>query len=416
MASLVYLNCKTHPDFEKYVVQEDGEIYSLYINQYLSKTLNKDGYYTVSFYGNGIRRPFLVNRLMGELFLPNPNNLPIINHKDSNKLNNRIENLEWATVKRNNEHALENGKKSRARPVWQFTKNGEFIESFPTVTDASKKTGVSNGCIQTVLSGKSMYAGGYSWSKDGIFHERFNGQCKPVHQLDPKTKKIIRTFEGGASEAEKLLGIKHIGSVCSGNRNIAGGFLWKYAEKKVVPPRVEETGWVKLDRYPNYRIFKDGRVFSEYFKGFLNVKPRGGYLKAQLAMKNGLHRTTGIHRLVALAFIPNPNNLPVVNHLDFNGLNNKVENLEWATHKRNSQHAAENGRITGNTKTGHKFINLKKKHWRRVAKLDDDGNVIREYEHAVEAAKDVGLNSPTSITAVCRNKQKTAGGFYWKYV
>ena len=99
----------------------------------------------------------------------------------------------------------------------------------------------------------------------------------------------------------------------------------------------------KIKGYENYLISNQGRVFNFKFKKFLKpTKDRGGYLLVNL-WKNGIRKLYRIHRLVALAFIPNPENKETVNHIDGVKINNFAINLEWATNKENTQHALNNG-------------------------------------------------------------------------
>lgn len=72
----------------------------------------KNGYKRIHVSHHGIQFKFLVHRLVAETFIPNPDNLPCVNHKDGNKLNNSVDNLEWCTFSRNNKHAYETGLKS----------------------------------------------------------------------------------------------------------------------------------------------------------------------------------------------------------------------------------------------------------------------------------------------------------------
>lgn len=88
-----------------------------------------------------------------------------------------------------------------------------------------------------------------------------------------------------------------------------------------------------------YTINSDGVIMSNYTK-----KPKScrsdheGYLRVNFVLDGGKHVTLRVHRLVAEAFIPNPENKPEVNHKDYNRANNKVENLEWVTAKENAEH------------------------------------------------------------------------------
>ena len=104
---------------------------------------------------------------------------------------------------------------------------------------------------------------------------------------------------------------------------------------------------------PNYEGFyaasEDGRIWSYSSKKFLKPSThRDGYLKLTLS-KNGKVTTNQIHRLVAQAFIANPDNLPMVNHIDGIKDNNNVSNLEWVSHIGNMRHAMDAGLSKGNS-------------------------------------------------------------------
>lgn len=94
-----------------------------------------------------------------------------------------------------------------------------------------------------------------------------------------------------------------------------------------------------------YTIDTEGRIYSIRRKKYLSLKPDSsfGYVHAGLS-KFGKTKLYSVHRLVAKAFIPNPNNLPVVHHKDDNKSNNRVENLEWCTQKENVHHAIAAGK------------------------------------------------------------------------
>ena len=99
----------------------------------------------------------------------------------------------------------------------------------------------------------------------------------------------------------------------------------------------------KIKNYPNYLISDQGRVYSYYTKKFLKPrKKNSGYFQIGLR-KNGVRKFYIIHRLVALAFIPNPENKRTVNHIDGCKINNFIHNLEWATQSENVQHSYDNG-------------------------------------------------------------------------
>lgn len=99
------MEIKVIQDFENYSVSSCGKVFSK--GNEMSLQINIDGYYVVNLInekGNFHKR---VNRLVAQAFLPNPENLPIVHHKDHNKLNNNISNLEWTTVKQNTKYSVE---------------------------------------------------------------------------------------------------------------------------------------------------------------------------------------------------------------------------------------------------------------------------------------------------------------------
>ena len=99
----------------------------------------------------------------------------------------------------------------------------------------------------------------------------------------------------------------------------------------------------QIKGYENYLISDQGRVYSYYTKKFLKPhKNTCGYLFVVL-YKNGVCKNYRIHRLVALTFIPNPENKRTVNHIDGCKINNHVSNLEWCTNKENIRHAMDTG-------------------------------------------------------------------------
>lgn len=171
------------PGFEGlYKINKSGEIKSTdrirlgrggCIRKYFGKTLkwkiNNRGYAYVDITDcdHKIHR-YLVHRLVALTFLPNPNNLPQINHIDENPLNNHIDNLEWCTNEYNQHYSKTYLKAQQATglvatPVKQFNLNGEFIAEYNSFTEAEKATGVDHSGISCCCKGKYKTAGGYIW-------------------------------------------------------------------------------------------------------------------------------------------------------------------------------------------------------------------------------------------------------------
>lgn len=98
----------------------------------------------------------------------------------------------------------------------------------------------------------------------------------------------------------------------------------------------------KIKGYSHYRIYSNGRIYSEFVNRYITpTEDSSHYLQNTLVDDNGNRKTIKTHRLVAIAFLPNPENLPDVNHRDFNRKNNNVTNLEWCTAEYNVQYTAK---------------------------------------------------------------------------
>lgn len=164
--------------------------------------------------------------------------------------------------------------------------------------------------------------------------------------------------------------------------------------------------WKDITGYEGrYQVSNLGRVRSLSFKsgtrfskaGILTVmKDSLGYMCVNLSRK-----TFKVHRLVASAFIENPYNFKCVNHKDEDKTNNKVENLEWCSHKFNNNYGTRNARISQNG-------------GKKVAQYSLDGKKIKEWRSASEAAKFYG-RARTTITGCCAGRQHTSCGFIWRY-
>lgn len=181
-----------------------------------------------------------------------------------------------------------------------------------------------------------------------------------------------------------------------------------------------EEIWRDIKEYEGlYQISNLGRVkslerVSKHTKGYMvhykekiltPTSEKNGYARVILT-KNGTSKCThhSVHRLVAKAFLPNPKNLPEVNHIDEDKINNCVDNLEWCTHKYNSNYGMRNKKLS-EAKHNNTY-NTKQV-------LCVETGII--YDSAHEANRQTNINL-TNICRVCRGERHIAGGYHWKYV
>ena len=124
---------------------------------------NNKGYYTVDLYKDGERKRFFVHRLVAETFIENPKNLYCVNHKNGNKTDNRVENLEWCTSGENLKHAYE--KLGRVHRKGTKIICIELNKTFESIKSASEELNVNKEAIGNCLAGRVKHAGGYSWKR-----------------------------------------------------------------------------------------------------------------------------------------------------------------------------------------------------------------------------------------------------------
>lgn len=137
---------------------------------------------------------------------------------------------------------------------------------------------------------------------------------------------------------------------------------------------------------------------------------RNGYMQVLLCV-NSIRNKQYVHRLVATAFIPNPNNLPQVNHLNECKTDNRADNLQWVTPKDNCMYGTRNKRVLQT----HKIRNTARAE-RRVVQYALSGKMIASYKSINEAARQTSIRSG-SICNCCNNKygHKSAGGYVWRF-
>lgn len=159
--------------------------------------------------------------------------------------------------------------------------------------------------------------------------------------------------------------------------------------------------WKVIPEYNKYEISNMGRIKYSIMNKNKRItlgSESGGYMKFTLR-QNNKHRITNIHRLVALVFLPNLNNKIIVNHINGNRFDNRLENLEWSTHSENSQHA-----INTNLHVCRK----------KIDQYNINGEFIKTWDSMCQAYKTLNLSS-YDIKSALQKQKKLAAGFIWKY-
>lgn len=169
--------CRIIDGLPKYCITTDGRVINSSGHE-KAPDLRSDGYHQVSLYNNGVRSTKRVHRLVAEAYIPNPENKPDINHKDGNKLNNDVSNLEWCTKSENMRHAYDTG---LAKPHASYGMRGhknpnggrkgikvmitETGEIFDSIKDCANAIDGSDRRICDCLNGKMCTHRGYHFKR-----------------------------------------------------------------------------------------------------------------------------------------------------------------------------------------------------------------------------------------------------------
>ncbi len=187
----------------------------------------------------------------------------------------------------------------------------------------------------------------------------------------------------------------NISCALNGKYKSSCGFKWILDEQPNLDNEIWKNVCINNTTFDNYLVSSFGRFKNS--KGVImeNYKPHhSGYIYVRVNIQK-----YALHRIVASTFVDNPYSKDVVNHIDGNKVNNSSNNLEWCTIKENSQHNHN--------------IGLIKTFKRKIGQYDLNDNLIKEYNSIVSAKKETGIKG---IKEVLYKKQKTSGGFIWKYL
>lgn len=197
---------------------------------------NNRGYQMIALSKGNKKKRLLVHRLVAIAFIPNIDNLPCINHKDENKDNNNVNNLEWCNHKYNCNYGthMERVAQKQSIGVVMYTLNGERLRVYKSSKEAERETGIPHSGIMRCCKGLQNSCCGYTWTysdseRTPVFTPVGNAK-KIVCQYDMNMN-LVGTYDS-TRKAEEATGVVHnnISACCRNKQATAGGFIWKYID------------------------------------------------------------------------------------------------------------------------------------------------------------------------------------------
>lgn len=190
---------------------------------------------------------------------------------------------------------------------------------------------------------------------------------------------------------------------------------------------MDNEDWKPMPGFEGYYLISNrGNVWSIRSSRLLKLKETPqGYLRVSPSV-DGCRKECDVHRLVALAFIPNTEDMPTVNHINENKKDNRVENLEWATVAEQNVHGTRIERAVAHTDwknrkidysavaAKHEYHQINRGQMKPVLQYDKHGVFVARYDGVAEAARRVGV-SAGHICCCLKGRRKTSGGYQWKY-
>ena len=144
------------PDYPNYQISNLGNVRNIKFGRIIKPGINKCGYLHVSLYNNYGQKTFDIHRLVANAFIPNSNNYPQVNHKDEDKQNNCVNNLEWCSAQYNTEY-------SKAKQVLQFDLNGNYITTWKSTHEIERQLGIDQANISRCCLGLQNSSYNFIW-------------------------------------------------------------------------------------------------------------------------------------------------------------------------------------------------------------------------------------------------------------
>ena len=230
----------TLKEFPKYAINKKGVIKNKETGNIKKVWKARNGYYYVDLYKEGKHYKRALHRLLAETFLPNPDNKRTVNHKDGDKTNNSLDNLEWSTDSENIKHAYDNGLQpyKRKHSKEKYIKCLEEVLKGKTLTELAKEVGQSLAQLSLHVKEVAIELGKYEeysevLKKQQLQRAKQAGLNKRnkirLQMLDKDTEQVIKEFSS-VTEARDYLNVKSCGPISNaykGRQKIAYGYKWR---------------------------------------------------------------------------------------------------------------------------------------------------------------------------------------------
>lgn len=392
-----------------YIVSDEGVIKNSKTGRVM--TINK-GNVQLNVNGKGTGRS--VGKIVAEAFLEKPESTSLVNHKDGDKMNNRVDNLEWITNKENSKNVWNKRRENNTTNAGKTgeRKKRENIVEIDTgfLTEDEKQIEIDgelipysisqNGKVRNLRTGKFL--------KGSILHTynyinfRWDGKQKnkAVHRL---------VAEAFLSKQENATMVDHI----DGNRlnNKIENLRWAtpkenanniHLEKTPEKPKIQEHFFTEDElcsevwkKYLGYGISNLGRIKGKRGQILKGTALDCGYISYMINNRSSLG-----HVLVWEAFNGEKHNEMVINHINGNKHDNRLCNLEEISHQENMLKASEKTNAWG---------------FREVGEFDEAGNMLRKFANASVAAREIGI-LPGSMRNTIRRNGKCHNGLSYRYL
>lgn len=415
---------KEIPGFSNYSISENGKVIFTKTNTVVRYLKNIDKYTNISIKDdNGKRKQVGVHRLVALTYIPNPKNLPCVNHIDGTGkiLNNHVSNLEWVTYKENSQHAIKTGLTNcYKRGVIQIDLDCNIIKEYNSIKEAGDATEIDPKSICKVCLKQRNMAGNFYWkyADDDEWKPTISKRIKKVEKINPDTNEIVHVYSG----MKEICKLEHVSWATLkniiDNALLFRNYYWKIIVNESFPntkiqleKKVENDDWKIIPNYSNYKISKKGEIY--YITNKILRKPQlhKGYNTIVLKNEDGYKRFQ-IHRLVALVYLPNPENKFFILHIDGNLMNNNLENLEWYGNYSKLRKNENVRKIPYKQRKKNKLIGK----CCIVNQYTIDGDLIETYKSIKEATEKLEIEK-TLISKVCNRQgaHKLAGGYVWRF-